>query len=177
MGAIAQERGKHTLLLDSTHGCGGVVGLSEWMGGGGGGDGQQPASRKSELLVQKIASSQAKAGEGQIGARRIQGPTSRWCLGESWQQQHMRRRTSFVDGGDSCCCMSLRKHTRRNDDTSDPSTMNTITKLYNEHPKTILFASAAALRLLLVVAFPALPDLLTLRAEISTPVNGFKRCM
>ncbi|GAB7332200.1 hypothetical protein MBLNU13_g04061t1 [Cladosporium sp. NU13] len=53
--------------------------------------------------------------------------------------------------------------------------MNTITKLYNEHPKTILFASAAALRLLLVVAFPALPDLLTLRAEISTPVNGFKR--
>jgi len=35
-----------------------------------------PASRKSELLVQKIASSQAKAGEGQIGIRRIQGPTS-----------------------------------------------------------------------------------------------------
>ena len=55
--------------------------------------------------------------------------------------------------------------------------MNTITKLYSEHPKTILVASAAALRLLLVVAFPALPDLLTLRAEISTPVNGFKRCM
>lgn len=55
--------------------------------------------------------------------------------------------------------------------------MNSITQLYNEHPKTILFASAAALRLLLVLAFPALPDLLTLRAEISTPVNGFKRCM
>lgn len=55
--------------------------------------------------------------------------------------------------------------------------MNTVTKLYHEHPKTILFAAAAALRLLLVVAFPALPDLLTLRAEISTPVNGFKRCM
>lgn len=54
--------------------------------------------------------------------------------------------------------------------------MNTITQLYNEHPKTILFASAAALRLLLAVAFPALPDFLTLRAEISTPVNGFKRC-
>lgn len=53
--------------------------------------------------------------------------------------------------------------------------MNSITQLYNEHPKTILFASAAALRLLLAVAFPALPDLLTLRAEISTPVNGFKR--
>jgi phosphatidylinositol glycan class U len=71
----------------------------------------------------------------------------------------------------------LRSYTRRNDDTSVPPTMNTVTKLYNEHPKTILFASAAALRLLLVVAFPALPDLLTLRAEISTPVNGFKRCM
>jgi hypothetical protein len=70
----------------------------------------------------------------------------------------------------------LRSYTRRNDDISDPPTMNNITKLYNEHPKTILFASAAALRLLLVVAFPALPDLLTLRAEISTPVNGFKRC-
>jgi len=55
--------------------------------------------------------------------------------------------------------------------------MNTITQLYNEHPKTILFTSAALLRLLLAVAFPALPDLLTLRAEISTPVNGFKRCM
>lgn len=153
--------------------------MSEWMGGGGGGgDGQQPASRKSELLVQKIASSQAKAGEGQIGIRRIQGPTSRWCLGESWQQQHMQRRTSrsLVDS-DSCCCTSLREDIRRNDDTSDPSTMNAITKLYNEHPKIILFASAAALRLLLVVAFPALPDLLTLRAEISTPVNGFKRCM
>jgi phosphatidylinositol glycan class U len=54
--------------------------------------------------------------------------------------------------------------------------MNTIPKLYNEHPKTALFASAAALRLLLAVAFPALPDQLTLRAEISTPVNGFKRC-
>lgn len=154
--------------------------MSERMGGGGGGgDGQQPASRKSELLVQKIASSQAKAGEGQVGIRRIQGPTSRWCwwwLGGIWQ--HMQRRTSrsLVDG-DSCCCISLREYTRRNDDASDSSTMNTITKLYNEHPKTILFASAAALRLLLVVAFPALPDLLTLRAEISTPVNGFKRCM
>lgn len=66
--------------------------------------------------------------------------------------------------------------TWRNNDTDVLPTMNTITQLYNEHPKTILFTSAAALRLLLAVAFPALPDLLTLRAEISTPVNGFKRC-
>jgi hypothetical protein len=146
------------------------------MGGGGGGDGSSRASRKSELLVQKIASLQAKAGEGQIGTRRIQGPTSRWCLGESW---HMQRRTSrsLVNSESVHCRISLRSDTRRNDDTSVPPTMNTVTKLYNEHPKTILFASAAALRLLLVVAFPALPDLLTLRAEISTPVNGFKRCM
>lgn len=55
--------------------------------------------------------------------------------------------------------------------------MNTLARLYNEHPKSILFTSAAALRLLLAVAFPALPDLLTLRAEISTPVNSYKRCM
>ncbi|KAM0715942.1 hypothetical protein Q7P37_008456 [Cladosporium fusiforme] len=53
--------------------------------------------------------------------------------------------------------------------------MNTLAQLYNEHPKRILFTSAVALRLLLAVAFPALPDLLTLRAEISTPVNSFKR--
>lgn len=55
--------------------------------------------------------------------------------------------------------------------------MDAITKLYHEHPKTILFTAAAALRLLLAVAFPALPDLLSSRVEISTPVNGFKRCM
>lgn len=55
--------------------------------------------------------------------------------------------------------------------------MNTLAQLYNEHPKRIVFTSAVALRVLLAVAFPALPDLLTLRAEISTPVNSFKRCM
>lgn len=55
--------------------------------------------------------------------------------------------------------------------------MNALAQLYNEHPKPILFTSAVALRLLLAIAFPALPDLLTLRAEISTPVNSFKRCM
>jgi hypothetical protein len=55
-----------------------------------------PASRKSELLVQKIASSQAKAGEGQIGTRCIQGPTSRWCLGESWQPLNVEHRGDQV---------------------------------------------------------------------------------
>lgn len=55
--------------------------------------------------------------------------------------------------------------------------MNALAQLYNEHPKRILFTSAVALRLLLPVAFPALPYLLTLRAEISTPVNSFKRRM
>jgi hypothetical protein len=39
-----------------------------------------------------------------------------------------------------------------------------------------LFVAAAALRLLLFVAFPELPDLLTGRVEISTPVDSFKRC-
>ncbi|KAH8682485.1 GPI transamidase subunit PIG-U [Xylariales sp. PMI_506] len=38
-----------------------------------------------------------------------------------------------------------------------------------------LYVAAAALRLLLFTAFPGLPDLLTGRVEISTPVNSFKR--
>ncbi|KAL8707788.1 MAG: hypothetical protein Q9220_007240 [cf. Caloplaca sp. 1 TL-2023] len=41
--------------------------------------------------------------------------------------------------------------------------------------KALLFASAAALRFILFIAFPQLPDLLTGRAEISTPVTSFKR--
>ncbi|KAK1448085.1 GPI transamidase subunit PIG-U [Colletotrichum cuscutae] len=41
--------------------------------------------------------------------------------------------------------------------------------------KTGVYAAAAALRLLLFVAFPGLPDLLTGRVEISTPVTSFKR--
>ncbi|KAI4234780.1 MAG: hypothetical protein L6R40_006659 [Gallowayella cf. fulva] len=41
--------------------------------------------------------------------------------------------------------------------------------------KLLLFSSAAALRFLLFSAFPLLPDLLTGRAEISTPVTSFKR--
>lgn len=38
-----------------------------------------------------------------------------------------------------------------------------------------LFAAAAALRLVLFTLFPGLPDLLTGRVEISTPVTSFKR--
>ncbi|KAL8834887.1 MAG: hypothetical protein Q9176_007252 [Flavoplaca citrina] len=41
--------------------------------------------------------------------------------------------------------------------------------------KVLLYASAAALRFLLFTAFPRLPNLLTGRAEISTPVTSFKR--
>ncbi|KAL2057926.1 hypothetical protein ABVK25_001543 [Lepraria finkii] len=41
--------------------------------------------------------------------------------------------------------------------------------------KALLFGSATALRLLLFFAFPSLPDLLTGRVEISTPVTSFKR--
>ena len=55
--------------------------------------------------------------------------------------------------------------------------METLTKVYHDQPKTPLFSSAALLRILLVVVFPALPDLLTGRVEISTPVNSFKRRM
>ncbi|EME49171.1 hypothetical protein DOTSEDRAFT_40413 [Dothistroma septosporum NZE10] len=39
----------------------------------------------------------------------------------------------------------------------------------------LLFSTAAVLRLLLALTFPALPDLLTGRVEISSPVNSFKR--
>jgi hypothetical protein len=42
--------------------------------------------------------------------------------------------------------------------------------------KAGVFAGAAILRLILFVAFPSLPDLLTGRVEISTPVTSFKRC-
>ncbi|MCJ1379875.1 hypothetical protein MMC17_002978 [Xylographa soralifera] len=41
--------------------------------------------------------------------------------------------------------------------------------------KVAVFGSAAVLRLVLFVAFPSLPDLLTGRVEISTPVTSFKR--
>ncbi len=43
--------------------------------------------------------------------------------------------------------------------------------------KAALFVAASALRLLLFLGFPSLPDLLTGRVEISTPVTSFKRCM
>ena len=55
--------------------------------------------------------------------------------------------------------------------------MDVITKVYRDHPKTVLFSSAAALRVLLAVTFPGLQELLAGRVEISTPVNSFKRCM
>jgi phosphatidylinositol glycan class U len=42
--------------------------------------------------------------------------------------------------------------------------------------KVGVFAGAALLRLVLSTAFPSLPDLLTGRVEISTPVTSFKRC-
>ena len=42
--------------------------------------------------------------------------------------------------------------------------------------KAAVFAGAAILRLALFAGFPSLPDLLTGRVEISTPVTSFKRC-
>ncbi|RAL68322.1 hypothetical protein DID88_007052 [Monilinia fructigena] len=41
--------------------------------------------------------------------------------------------------------------------------------------RAALFGTAAAVRLLLFISFPGLPDLLTARVEISTPVTSFKR--
>ena len=43
--------------------------------------------------------------------------------------------------------------------------------------KVAVFGAAFVLRLLLVCLFPSLPDLLTGRVEVSTPVNSFKRRM
>ena len=42
--------------------------------------------------------------------------------------------------------------------------------------KLMVFVSAATIRLFLFAAFPSLPNLLTGRVEISTPVSSFKRC-
>ena len=44
-----------------------------------------------------------------------------------------------------------------------------------DRKKAAVFGAAFVLRLLLCVLFPALPDLLTGRVEISTPVTSFKR--
>ncbi|OGE51764.1 hypothetical protein PENARI_c012G08735 [Penicillium arizonense] len=41
--------------------------------------------------------------------------------------------------------------------------------------KLVVFGAAFVLRLLLICLFPSLPDLLTGRVEVSTPVNSFKR--
>ncbi|KAI7280013.1 GPI transamidase-like protein component PIG-U [Hortaea werneckii] len=53
--------------------------------------------------------------------------------------------------------------------------MSATIKVGNANQKSVLFAVAAALRILLVLGFPGLPDLLTGRVEVSTPVNSFKR--
>ncbi|KAL9095833.1 MAG: hypothetical protein Q9165_001830 [Trypethelium subeluteriae] len=44
-----------------------------------------------------------------------------------------------------------------------------------DRQKAVLYGSAAAIRLFLFTVFPSLPDLLTGRVEISTPVTSFKR--
>jgi GPI-anchor transamidase subunit U len=42
--------------------------------------------------------------------------------------------------------------------------------------KAAVIAAAIVLRLVVFVAFPGLPDLLTGQVEVSTPVSSFKRC-
>ena len=46
-----------------------------------------------------------------------------------------------------------------------------------DQQQALLFGAAAAVRLLLFTAFPALPSLLAGRVEVSTPVTSFKRRM
>lgn len=43
--------------------------------------------------------------------------------------------------------------------------------------KVVVLSAAFMLRLLLICLFPSLPNLLTGRVEVSTPVNSFKRRM
>ncbi|KND91199.1 Phosphatidylinositol glycan anchor biosynthesis class U protein, partial [Tolypocladium ophioglossoides CBS 100239] len=53
--------------------------------------------------------------------------------------------------------------------------MATTTSTMTLRGKAGVYAGAALLRLVLTLAFPGLPDLLTGRVEISTPVTSFKR--
>lgn len=54
--------------------------------------------------------------------------------------------------------------------------MDAVKHARHDHPKAVLYAAAAVIRVLAVLLFPGLPDLLALRAEIATPINSFKRC-
>lgn len=54
--------------------------------------------------------------------------------------------------------------------------LSLIHKMPVDRRKAALFAAAVAVRLFLFVAFPSLPNLLTSRVEVSTPVSSFKRC-
>ena len=53
--------------------------------------------------------------------------------------------------------------------------MPTTTTKMTVQGKAGVYAGAALIRLVLFHAFPGLPDLLTGRVEISTPVTSFKR--
>ena len=53
--------------------------------------------------------------------------------------------------------------------------MSVVRKVFDDYPNEVVFATAAAVRILLALAFPELPDILTGRVEISTPVSSFKR--
>ncbi|KXL43411.1 hypothetical protein M433DRAFT_92039 [Acidomyces richmondensis BFW] len=53
--------------------------------------------------------------------------------------------------------------------------MDAVKKVYDDHRKAVLFSSAAALRVLLFLWFPSLPNSLTARVELSTATNSYKR--
>ena len=68
------------------------------------------------------------------------------------------------------------RHSNEHDVMQTQTRMSQLMTIFNERPKARLFIAAAALRLILTLSFPAVPDLISLRAEVATPVNGFKRC-
>ena len=72
--------------------------------------------------------------------------------------------------------MNIWLETASNDFDYQLSTFFNMTGLKIDRSTVVLFASAAAVRLLLFTAFPGLPATLTGRLEISTPVTSFKRC-
>ena len=53
---------------------------------------------------------------------------------------------------------------------------NTTRRVFGDQQLLLLYIAAAALRLLLAITFPGLPDFLSQRVEIATPVTGLKRC-
>lgn len=102
-------------------------------------------------------------------------------LGAKIQQYHVTQMIGFGDG------LNSRRRSKRSavvildrgceDEHAVKECLGRILVLIMsvDRRKAVVFGAAFLLRLLLCVVFPSLPDLLTGRVEVSTPVNSFKR--